>query len=723
MSKILYLHQYFKTPSEAGASRSFFLAKAMVEAGHEVVMITQGDVAKKILLDGIEVHYLPNDYSNQMGVVERIRSFWRFYFLAKKETQKHNFDLVYATSTPLSMGWLGRKLARKNKASYVFEVRDLWPDFPIQAGVLPFPLSGLFRLMERLIYRDARKIVACSPGIYSEVIRRTIPGKVIMASNFSPFPPIDPNSNAGNFIYFGSLGRFNGMECWRPFLEQWQQVNPGAQWFVLGEGAHENFVKQLATEFSFIQLIPSIPRNQLPQFIQENNIRYSWVTFLNLPVLETNSPNKLFDSWQWGLIPIINQKGWMKEMCDDFAGIYYDSNQPENCIKTILEINQIEDEFQKYVSGIEGARNRFDAINILQEVVQNLPKDSKKRTNWAVVTTVHSSYDQRLSQRIPEIISGRSEVYYLGKGKGLPNLSNPLLRVICFYPWIVFWLFKHKIKGVHLSDPELLPLGIFLKKLGFSIVWDVHEDFDEQFFLKSKRSIWALGWMKRLENRLLKMNSKLLITESYYKDLKRYQGFQSNLLNNYPSKYPFEIISHHFDKESSHPKFIYVGVINEHRGIPELLEAWPLVTDKFPNAELILVGRASLEIPSHIKHLEGSWVELAAQLSGAWAGISFLKTVNEATQYPLKSFPTKIGEYLSLGLPVIANSTNNHKEFLEDTGVFIPEINSRAIGNALISFVEKPQERNLLRENSRIKRTELQNYSATFSKISELYQI
>ena len=38
--KILYIHQYFKTPSEGGAIRSWHIATGMVRAGHEVILIT-----------------------------------------------------------------------------------------------------------------------------------------------------------------------------------------------------------------------------------------------------------------------------------------------------------------------------------------------------------------------------------------------------------------------------------------------------------------------------------------------------------------------------------------------------------------------------------------------------------------------------------------------------------------------------------------------------------
>ncbi len=723
MSKILYLHQYFKTPSEAGASRSYFLAKAMVENGHQVILITQGDENRTLNIDGVEVVMLKNHYSNKMGILDRIKSYFGFYWSAKRAAKKFEFDLVYATSTPLLVGWLGRKIARIRGIGYFFEVRDLWPDFPIQAGVLPFPFSWMLRRMERLIYRDAQKIITCSKGIYETVIQRTIPGKVIVASNFSPFPKVEIAPNGKNFIYFGSLGRFNGIELWRPILERWKEMDAGAQWYVVGEGAQETLVTELSKEFPFIHLVKPMPRNELPSFLREKNIRYSWVTFSNLPVLQTNSPNKLFDSWQWGLIPIINQEGWMKDWCNEQAAVFYDSHLPEKTIKRIQEVNHSPSEWMSFQKGTDRAAEFFQANKSIFEVLKILPNKTGNLQKWAVISTVHPPYDQRLSQRIPELISAKNMVFYLGKGRGLAHFSSPFARVFFFYPYMLFWILWHRIKGVHLSDPELLPLGIFLKKLGFEVIWDVHEDFEEQFFLKKESNAVFLKWIARWEKKLLKSGAKLMVTEKYYAELTRYKDFSPTVVPNVPSSYPFKQIAHLFDEESSHPKFIYVGIINEHRGMQELFQAWKNVKLEYPNAELILVGRSNLDIPAEITHLEGPWLEVAGSISGAWAGISFIKRTNPTTNYPLQSYPTKIGEYAALGLPVICNRTPIHSEYLQDTGVFLQEITVEEMTSVFLHFIRDKEKRAQLKQNALLKSSRIQKNSTNLSKSSELYEL
>ena len=85
--------------------------------------------------DGIDVIYVNNLYNNSQTKIQKVWSFVKFIFqsisVAKKEK---NVDLVYATSTPLTIGAVALALRALKGWRYVFEVRDLWPEFPIQVG-------------------------------------------------------------------------------------------------------------------------------------------------------------------------------------------------------------------------------------------------------------------------------------------------------------------------------------------------------------------------------------------------------------------------------------------------------------------------------------------------------------------------------------------------------------------------------------------------------------
>ncbi|RZM24687.1 MAG: hypothetical protein EOO88_22005, partial [Pedobacter sp.] len=78
--KILYLHQYFLTPEQGGAIRSYYLAKALVEKGYEVEVITSHNEKedKTVIVEGIKVHYLSVYYDNSLGFIGRVSSFFNF---------------------------------------------------------------------------------------------------------------------------------------------------------------------------------------------------------------------------------------------------------------------------------------------------------------------------------------------------------------------------------------------------------------------------------------------------------------------------------------------------------------------------------------------------------------------------------------------------------------------------------------------------------------------
>ena len=105
--RILYIHQYFKTPEEGGAIRSYYIASALVEAGHEVVMLTSHNKRRYEVkhINGIEVHYLPVFYENRLHTPGRSKAFLQFVWQACRLLLRlRPFDLCYASSTPLTAG-------------------------------------------------------------------------------------------------------------------------------------------------------------------------------------------------------------------------------------------------------------------------------------------------------------------------------------------------------------------------------------------------------------------------------------------------------------------------------------------------------------------------------------------------------------------------------------------------------------------------------------------
>ncbi|MCH7415491.1 glycosyltransferase family 4 protein [Belliella sp. R4-6] len=355
--RIIYIHQYFLTPEEGGAIRSYHLAKGMVEAGIVVDMITSHnkDYYDLKIIDGIRVHYLPVHYRQEWGFFKRVVSFLKFVKLAKKWVSKlPRPDYLYITSTPLTTGLIGLWAKRRYAVPYFFEIRDLWPDAPIQVGAINNPLIKRFLFtLERRIYRHALKCIALSPGIANTVRMRT-ETKVTIIPNISDtsffFPQkkspklLDKYKLKDQFtiIYTGALGQVNAVEELLEIANLSQVKNKGYQFIVLGKGSKlpELLEKKTKLKLENVKFLDFGNKEKVADLLSLSDMAF--ISFDHLPVLKTNSPNKFFDALASGKAILVNHKGWVYELTKKYnLGIYHD---PQNLELTIEMIDRLCDD-------------------------------------------------------------------------------------------------------------------------------------------------------------------------------------------------------------------------------------------------------------------------------------------------------------------------------------------------------------------------------------------
>jgi len=352
--KILYLHQYFKTPSEPGGTRSYWMAKALINNGHEVTMISSKDLKDKkkevINIDGIQVVYLNEKYDQKMSIFRRLKSFLGFVWKSSLEAKIYkNTDLVIATSTPLSIGIPALFLKWFRKIPYVFEVRDLWPEVPIQMGAIKNPLLvWLTRLFEKTIYKNAKHIIALSPGMQEGVVKYMPQKKTSMIPNMAKKDEFWPreknlelekklglNSDSFKIIHFGALGLANGANT---IVEtaKFFKGDDTVEFLFVGGGATEEQLHQECQKHKLnnVKFLGRFPMKETSEIV--NLCDVSIVSFKDLPILYTNSPNKLFDSLSAGKPIIVNSAGWTKEMVEKYnCGYYVNPNNPEELVEKI----------------------------------------------------------------------------------------------------------------------------------------------------------------------------------------------------------------------------------------------------------------------------------------------------------------------------------------------------------------------------------------------------
>ncbi|MDA9762234.1 glycosyltransferase family 4 protein [Desulfobacterales bacterium] len=336
--KITYLHQYFNTTSMSGGTRSFEMARRLVAMGHEVNMVTswrEVDTHKdwfSTIEEGIHVHWLPVPYANSMGFISRIWAFITFAIRSSQRAASLEADIVFASSTPLTISLPAIYTAYTRHVPMVFEVRDLWPQMPIAMGVLRSPLLiRAARELEKLVYRSAFAVVALSPGMKEGIISAGVPSsKIAVIPNscdiaafaydlisvrefFSNRPWLNEKPL---LIYAGTFGRVNNLSYAVSLAYELLKSGSNVQLLLVGDGAEFNLVKQRADEYGVLNvnlfIEPAIKKADVPALLHASSVASNLV--IDLPEARVNSANKFFDTLAAGKPIFLNHGGWMHDL-------------------------------------------------------------------------------------------------------------------------------------------------------------------------------------------------------------------------------------------------------------------------------------------------------------------------------------------------------------------------------------------------------------------------
>ncbi|MEO9504327.1 MAG: glycosyltransferase family 4 protein, partial [Maribacter dokdonensis] len=261
------------------------------------------------------------------------------------------------TSTPLTIGFPALVLKKIKKIPYLFEVRDLWPEVPIQMGGLNNKTAIKFaKWFERTIYKNASHVIALSPGMEDGVLQENTPKqKVSMIPNMAKIDAFwsrepdyalmkDLNISQDTFkvIYFGALGKANAIEY---ILESAALLkeNKTIEFLFIGSGPGTALIEAYNTKegYNNVRYLGFFNMEKTSEVV--NFCDVSLVTFKNLPILATNSPNKLFDSLSAEKPIIVNSAGWTKDLVENNkCGIFVNPESPQDFADklTLLSQNQ-----------------------------------------------------------------------------------------------------------------------------------------------------------------------------------------------------------------------------------------------------------------------------------------------------------------------------------------------------------------------------------------------
>ncbi len=364
---ILLIHQAFAALDEPGGTRHHELARFLISKGHQVTVIASpvsyltgsASQKKEESLNGLTI-IRPRVYSaHHKSFFHRLLAFFSFAlssFFAGLVVQ--NVDVVWGTSPPIFQGWTAWLLARLKGAKFLFEVRDLWPDFAIAVGVLKNPLLIKMSLwLERFLYRHADQVMVNSPGYVEHVSSRGAQRVELIPNGADPgmFHPLDMGSQfrASNHLqnrfvvlYAGAHGISNDLEV---VLESARLLarRLDIHFVLLGDGKEKANLQARARQLGVrnVTFLPPVPKT-CPEGERGGGMGAALAgadaclaILKPLDAYKTTYPNKVFDYMAAGRPVILAIDGVIRQVVEAAGcGLFCEPGNAQALADAVLEL-------------------------------------------------------------------------------------------------------------------------------------------------------------------------------------------------------------------------------------------------------------------------------------------------------------------------------------------------------------------------------------------------
>lgn len=342
--KVIYFHQHFSTPKGSAGIRSYEMARRLLARGHEVTMVcgsygggetglSQPFVGgrRRGTVEGIDIVEFNLAYSNADGFVKRGLTFLKFALRSIGLAFTEKYDVLFATTTPLTAGIPGIFARWLRGKPFVFEVRDLWPELPRAMGVIRNPLVlGAMSVLEWASYRSAHRLVGLSPGIMEGIAHRgvlhediaLVPNGCdldIFAGNVQPWRPAEVRATDLMAVFAGTHGMANGLDAvLNAAAELKRRGRDDIKLVLIGQGKLKAGLQVRATREGLDNVVFHDPVNKakLAGLMAATDLGLQ--TLANVPAFYYGtSPNKFFDYIAAGLPVLNNYPGWLADMLSE----------------------------------------------------------------------------------------------------------------------------------------------------------------------------------------------------------------------------------------------------------------------------------------------------------------------------------------------------------------------------------------------------------------------
>lgn len=289
------------------------------------------------------------------------------------------------------------------------------------------------------------------------------------------------------------------------------------------------------------------------------------------------------------------------------------------------------------------------------------------------------------------------------------RFRNKLLRV-CL-TWLLMWWKAMRVNArvYQLHDPELIPCGLLLRLMGKKVILDIHENVAEDIFDKpwipNKRLLYAFF---RLFENLAVRNFRILLAEKSYEKRYKSLGADYSVILNYCDGPFFQPFAEPVNRKTD--RIFYIGILLESRGLQQIAEALQKLKKQGRLVYFDVVGELYQSLLWKLEALP-CWPEVKDQIvfhgrlpleqgfeisRNAAIGMCIIQPMSNSVE----SYPTKMFEYMAIGLPQITSRFPLYQSVVETCGcgICVDPASPEEIAWAIIRILDNPALAESMRE-------------------------
>lgn len=389
--RVLLISQYFPPDISAASFRINDLYLALKKQGFDVIVLTA--YPQKVAVEKVEkthdIHRLKLNKIYKKTFLTYIRNYFGFMFKTISYSifslRKEEFDYVIVSSPPLFVALGGRVISFLKRTKLVIDIRDIWPDSAVSAGMLKGDgfLYKMTKVIEKYLYKKADVITCVSlpmkEYIYNQSNHKNIHVLYNGVSSYTQQKEISLNkksiSKKITIGYAGNIGIVQNMDI---IIEICKVLSTEERSFyeflIIGDGIERKRLELRIKEekITNIQFIGSMSKDDTINQLEQVDLLF--LSLIENKTLEKTIPSKLFD-YLLNNKPIVTSiKGEGREILERLqTGLFFEANDAQSFIKVLKRYCDNQEYFDNNAKGNRSyVLENFDREKMFKDFLEEL---------------------------------------------------------------------------------------------------------------------------------------------------------------------------------------------------------------------------------------------------------------------------------------------------------------------------------------------------------------